>query len=83
MSLSIVENHNKSVAQVILRRLVQHKIIVIPKTVHQESIRENYQIFDFTLALKELADIETLGTHQSVFFSHRDPAMVRSLSSRT
>lgn len=80
--LSIAGAHNKSVAQVILRWLTQRGIVAIPKSVHPERIQENYQIFDFVLTREEMAQIATLDTHESLFFSHQDPEIVKGLSGR-
>ena len=79
---SIGENYNKTVAQVILRWLVQRDIIAIPKSVRKERIGENFQLFDFELTEKEMDAIRSLDTGESLFFDHRDPKMVRSLSER-
>ena len=43
---------------------------------------ENFDVFDFQLTDDEMTRIFTLDTGASVFFDHRDPAMVSSLSSR-
>lgn len=77
---SIGKNYNKTVAQVILRWLVQRDIIAIPKSVRKERIAENFYIFDFELTEKEMDAIKSLDTGESLFFDHRDPKMVRSLS---
>ncbi|PAL14845.1 aldo/keto reductase [Peribacillus simplex] len=79
--VSIAKNHNKSVAQVILRWLTQRGIVVIPKSVHKERIIENFHIFDFELSQDDMETIATLDTKESLFFSHRDPEMVKGLSS--
>ncbi|MBB1643952.1 aldo/keto reductase [Sphingobacterium sp. UME9] len=79
---SIGENYNKTVAQVILRWLVQRDIIAIPKSVRKERIAENFKLFDFELTEKEMDAIRSLDTGESLFFDHRDPKMVRSLSER-
>ncbi|NQD72668.1 aldo/keto reductase [Sphingobacterium shayense] len=79
---SIGKNYNKTVAQVILRWLVQRDIIAIPKSVHKERIAENFQLFDFELTEKEMDAIKSLDAGESLFFDHRDPKMVRSLSER-
>ena len=79
--LSIAGKYNKSVAQIILRWLTQRDIVVIPKSVRKERIIENFDIFDFELSKKDMEKIVTLNTDQSSFFSHRDPEMVRFLSS--
>ncbi|MCL6586299.1 MAG: aldo/keto reductase [Anoxybacillus sp.] len=80
--VSIAKKHNKSVAQVILRWLTQRGIVAIPKSVHKERIVENFQIFDFELDQEDMNKIATLDTKQSLFFSHRDPEMVKWLCQR-
>ena len=40
-----------------------------------------FDIFDFELSKEDMEKIVTLNTDQSSFFSHRDPEMVRFLSS--
>jgi len=79
---SIGKNYNKTVAQFILRWLVQRDIIAIPKSVRKERIAENFQLFDFELTEKEMDAIKSLDAGESLFFDHRDPKMVRSLSER-
>ena len=77
---SIAGNHNKSVAQVILRWLTQRGIVAIPKSVRKERMEENFAIFDFELSQEDLNAIQTLDTNASLFFDHRDPNMVKWLS---
>lgn len=78
---SIGAKHQKSVAQVVLRWMIQRNIVVIPKTVHKARMIENIDIFNFELSEEEMAQIATLDKPESSFFSHRDPAMVKWLSS--
>ncbi|MDF2052905.1 aldo/keto reductase [Priestia megaterium] len=80
--VSITEKHNKSVAQVILRWLTQRGAVVIPKSVRKERIVENFNIFDFELSQEDMEKIATLDTEESLFFSHRDPEMVKWLGTR-
>jgi 2,5-diketo-D-gluconate reductase A len=77
--LSIAGKYGKSVAQVILRWLTQREIVVIPKSVRKERMEENFNIFDFELNPEDMELITTLDTKQSLFFDHRDPAMVKFL----
>jgi len=77
--LSIGARYGKSVAQVILRWLLQRRVVAIPKSVRQERIAENFDIFDFELGAEEMAAIATLDTKTSSFFDHRDPAIVKML----
>jgi diketogulonate reductase-like aldo/keto reductase len=47
-------------AQVLLRWCLQHELLVIPKSTHQERIRENAQLFDFTLSQQDMAELDAL-----------------------
>jgi diketogulonate reductase-like aldo/keto reductase len=80
--VSIAAKYNKSVAQVILRWLVQRDIVAIPKSVKKERIAENINIFDFELSLEDIDVISILDTKKSVFFDHRDPEIVKWIGSR-
>jgi 2,5-diketo-D-gluconate reductase A len=80
--VSIAEKHNKSVAQVILRWLTLRGVIAIPKSVRQERIIENFNIFDFELSQEDMEKIAALDTKESLFFSHRDPEMVKWIGTR-
>ncbi|WP_219836905.1 aldo/keto reductase [Paenibacillus sp. R14(2021)] len=80
--VSIAERVHKSVAQVVLRWLTQRQVVVIPKSVRKDRIIENFNIFDFELNQEDLKSIAALDTKQSLFFSHRDPEMVKWLGTR-
>jgi diketogulonate reductase-like aldo/keto reductase len=80
--LSIAAKHKKSVAQVILRWLVQRGIVVLSKSVRKERMLENMRVFDFELSAEDMAAITTLDTKTSSFFDHRDPEMVKWLGTR-
>jgi len=79
---AIAESHRKSVAQVVLRWLVQREAVVIPKSVRPDRMAQNLDIFDFTLTEDQMSKIATLDTGASLFFDHRDPAMVSWLGGR-
>jgi 2,5-diketo-D-gluconate reductase A len=74
--------HGKSVAQVVLRWLTQRGVVAIPKSVRPERMAENIDIFDFQLADADMARIAAMDTGASLFFDHRDPAMVAWLNGR-
>jgi 2,5-diketo-D-gluconate reductase A len=80
--LSIAAKHNKSVAQVILRWVIQRGIIALAKSSHKERMVENINVLDFELSDEDLAAIATLDTKTSSFFDHRDPKMVKWLGER-
>ena len=56
----IAEKHHKSVAQIVLRWLVQQDIIIIPKTWFHEHLVENISIEDFSLSNNEMELIDSL-----------------------
>jgi len=76
----IAKRHGKSVAQIVLRWLTQQGIVAIPKSVKPERIAENFDVFGFELSAADMGAIRALDTGHSLFFDHRDPAMVEFLS---
>uniref|UniRef100_A0A672IU14 NADP-dependent oxidoreductase domain-containing protein n=1 Tax=Salarias fasciatus TaxID=181472 RepID=A0A672IU14_SALFA len=57
---SIAKKHKKTTAQVALRFNVQKGVVVIPKSFNPKRIKENFDIFDFSLSEAEMKDIEGL-----------------------
>ncbi len=80
--LSIAVKYKKSIAQVILRWLLQRGIIVLSKTIRKEKMMENINVFDFELNADDMTAITTLDTKTSSFFDHRDPEKVKWLGNR-
>lgn len=75
----IGSKHGKSTAQVALRYLIQRGVIVIPKSVRIERMRQNMDVFDFVLMEDDMAAIAALDGGKSLFFSHYDPELVNFL----
>jgi 2,5-diketo-D-gluconate reductase A len=80
--LSIAAQYNKSVAQVVLRWLVQRGIIALAKSTRKERMLENISVFDFELSAEDVSAITILDTKTSSFFDHRNPEMVKWLGNR-
>ena len=78
--LKIAEKHGKSVAQVVLRWLIQRDIIVIPKSVSPQRMKQNLEVFDFQLSEEETDIISHMETGVSCFHSHTDPDRIRKIS---
>lgn len=74
--MEIAKKHQKSVAQIILRFLLMRNIVVIPKTVHKERMKENLEVFDFELDSEDMEKIKSLELGTSLFFSHQDPKLL-------
>lgn len=76
----IGQKYQKSVAQVIVRWLVEQDIVVLAKSTKPERMSENIDIFDFSLTDEDKAAIATLNIGESQFFSHSDPNMIKMLA---
>lgn len=74
--LDIAQEHGKSVAQVVLRWLMQRGVVAIPKSIHRERIEQNFDVFNFELNDIDMQRIAALNTDKSCFFSHYDPEVV-------
>lgn len=75
----IGDQYHKSIAQVILRWLVQRNIVPLAKSVKKERMEQNIDIFDFELSGEDMKKIEALDEKTSSFFSHYDPATVEMI----
>lgn len=72
----IGEKHGKTVAQVILRWLIERDIVVLSKSVHRERMVENLAVFDFELDDNDIEEIKQLDTAETLFF---DPQSVETV----
>ncbi len=80
----IAEAHHKTIGQVILRWNVQRGAVIIPKSTHEERIRENYDIWDFELNEEEMKQIASLDMgYTGSRAKHFDPDFVRMCLGRT
>ena len=79
--LSIAGRLKKTVAQVILRWLIQRgAVAVIPSRSGRRGSLRTSTVFDFELTPEDMATIVSLDTNTSLFFDHRDPEMVKRLA---
>ncbi len=60
----IATSHGKSTAQIVLRWAMQRGTIPIPKTQSPDHLRENFELFEFTLTAGELDAISALDQHK-------------------
>lgn len=78
---TIGEKYNKSVAQVILRWLLQRGIVPLAKTVNKERMLQNIDVFNFKLSEDDMNKISSLDKKESSFFNHQEASAVEMLAS--
>ena len=66
----IAKKYGKTAAQVILRWNVQRGVVVIPKSVKEERIKQNFDIWDFALSSDDMQKIAALDTGKSEIINH-------------
>ena len=76
----IAKAHGRSVAQVVLKWLLQRDIVAIPKSVQPGRIAENFASTGFDLSHADMAAIAALDTGESAFIDHRDPEAVKAIA---
>lgn len=79
--MQLAEKHQKSVAQIILRWLLQRQIVCIPKSITRSRMEQNLDVFGFALSDGDMQAIAAMETGESLFFSHTDPAAVERICS--
>ena len=77
---AIGEKYGKTVAQVILRWLVQRNIVPLSKSVKKSRMEENINIFDFELSKEDMDKISEMDKKESSFFSHYYPSIVEMIA---
>ncbi len=79
---NIAAKYGKTIGQIALRWVLQRGVVALAKSIRKERMSENIAIFDFQLSADDMTQIATLETGTSSFFSHSDPAIVKSMSER-
>ena len=74
----IAKAHGKTPAQTALRFLMQSGVVVIPKSVHEGRIKENFDVFDFELTVDEMAELVKMDTAVPTIGNPEDPALVEA-----
>ena len=76
---SIGQKYGKSAAQVALRWLIQRGMVAIPKSSHIERMKQNIDVFDFSLTNDDMAQIETMNQSDTGFRNYTDPQYIKHL----
>lgn len=75
----IGKQYGKTAAQVALRWNIQRGVVVIPKSVHEDRIKQNFDVFDFSLTSEDMEKIKALDTGHSEIVNHFDPQWIKFL----
>lgn len=76
--VEIAKAHGKTAAQIALRFLMQSGVVVIPKSVHEGRIKENFDVFDFELTADEMVELVKMDTAVPMIGNPENPAMVEA-----
>lgn len=75
----IGNKYGKTAAQVALRWNIQRGVVVIPKSIHEDRIKQNFDVFDFSLTQEDMARIKTMDIGHSEIVNHFDPQWIKML----
>lgn len=81
--VEIGKKYNKSAAQVALRWNIQRGVVVIPKSIHTDRMKQNFDVFDFTLSDSDMEKISKMDIGHSEIVNHFDPKWIKTLHSWT
>ncbi len=72
----LAQKYDKTPAQILLRRTIQDGVAVIPKSVHEERMEENINVFDFSLTDEEMSILHELDKAQAMIGNPETPELV-------
>ncbi|WP_201272075.1 hypothetical protein [Extibacter muris] len=58
---------------------MQRGVVVIPKSVHEDRMKQNFDVFDFSLTQEDMDKIKTMDIGHSEIVNHFDPQWIKSL----
>ncbi len=79
----IGRKYGKTAAQTALCWNIQRGVVVIPKTVHEERMKHNFEVFDFTLSSEDMEKIKAMDIGHSEIVNHFDPEWIKMLHAFT
>lgn len=77
--VEIGKKYGKSAAQVVLKWNAQRGVSIIPKSIHEERMKQNIDIWDFELTEDEMAAVAAKDLGHSEIVNHDDPMFVKAL----
>ena len=76
----IADRYHKTIRQVVLRFQIQSGVVVIPKTMHPDRLKENFEVFDFGLEANEMEILRSFDKATPLIGNPQDPVTVASSS---
>jgi len=70
---AVASRYGKTPAQIMIRWALEHRIVVIPKSVHKERIYENAEVFDFEISAEDMQILDSLDENYRVAW---DPSRI-------
>ena len=70
--VEIAQRHNKTTRQIALKFLIQNDVAAIPKSVHSERIKSNFDVFDFELTKEEMNTLKLLDKNENLIGCSQD-----------
>lgn len=67
--VGLASKYKKSIAQVVLRWMIQKQVVVIPKSADAKRINENFNVFDFDLSADDMAVIKSLDQGGGIIYN--------------
>jgi len=65
---AISNRYGKTTAQILIKWNLQHGLVVIPKSIHENRILENSQVFDFRIVEKDMEALNSLNENLQTIF---------------
>ena len=72
--------YGKTAAQIVLKWNAQRGVSILPKSVHVERMKQNFDIWNFTLSDEDMQKIAALDLGHSEIVDHSDPAFVKMIN---
>jgi 2,5-diketo-D-gluconate reductase A len=66
--IALASKYHKSIAQVVLRWLIQKEVVVIPRSSNMKRINENFNVFDFKLSSDDMTIIKSLDKGRGLIY---------------
>jgi diketogulonate reductase-like aldo/keto reductase len=70
--LDVASKYSKSTSQILIRWCLEHDVITIPMSSSQEHLKENTEVFDFSLSKEDISSLDSLDQGYVVSWDPRD-----------